>query len=91
LNNIYRLFSNQQSSEKKFDELPITESGRKNLEPKIVERKVKHKRNSDQYLRNKINIALSDSVNSQNIECKVETGSIHEITISSKTGEHQKL
>jgi hypothetical protein len=84
------LFSNQQSSEK-FDELAINESGRKKLAPKILERKVKHKRNSDQYLRNKINIALSDSVNSQNIECKVETGSIHEITISSKTGEHSKL
>jgi hypothetical protein len=84
------LFSNQQSSEK-FDDLPITESGRKNLEPKVIERKVKHIKNSDQYVKNKINIALSDSVNSQNIECKVETGSIHEITISSKTGEHQKL
>lgn len=52
---------------------------------------MKNSKNSDTHLLNKINIALSDSNNSQNIECKVGAGSIHEITISSKTGEHSKL
>jgi hypothetical protein len=61
------------------------------LEPRIIERKTKNSKNSDTHLLNKINIALSDSNNSQNIECKVGTGSIHEITISSKTGDHSKL
>ena len=43
--------------------------------------------NSDQLLCNKINIALSDSNNSQNIECKIETSSNQKITISSVTGD----
>jgi len=57
-------------------------------ERKCEERnKNKPERGSDQYLCNKINIALSESNNSQNIECKIEGNAAQKITISSKAKE----
>ena len=40
---------------------------------------------------NKINIALSEWNNSKNIEWRIESGSMHEITISSKTNEKVRI
>jgi len=52
----------------------------------------KRNKKSDKFLMNKINIALSQSeLSRSNIEWRIESGSMHEITISSKTNEKVDL
>ncbi len=42
------------------------------------------KKAANSLMTHNINIALSDQNNSQNLNCKIETGSNHQISISSK-------
>lgn len=44
-------------------------------------------KSSDKYLTNKINIELSESNNTQNIEWRIKSASKHEIVFSSKTSD----
>lgn len=84
-----KLISNSQQSLKNYEMSPPAKRVKLADEKKSNNSKsddLKSGGASDQFL-NKINIALSDSGHSQNIECKIESGSMHEITISSRTNE----
>ena len=88
LNHIYRKpESTDNKSIKEVDEAKTSQDKlEKPSKPKTKIRQLrKNSRKSDQYLLNKINIALSESNNSQNIKCHIETGSMQELTISSRT------